>query len=134
MRSWPSSGPRMKSSMLLMPKLGATWPTIAHRDLDVLGLRLALDLLEALDRHLPGQLEIRAGGRPEPEYELARIDLGEQLGAQLQSDQPEDQPASRQIAGHHHPSPANQLFNHPLEDVLNSIEEPLLLLVLPPCA
>ena len=26
-RSQPSSGPRMKSTMLSMPKLGATWPT-----------------------------------------------------------------------------------------------------------
>ena len=26
MRNWPSSGPRMKSTMLSMPKFGATWP------------------------------------------------------------------------------------------------------------
>ena len=26
-RTWPSSGPRMKSTMLSMPKLGGTWPT-----------------------------------------------------------------------------------------------------------
>ena len=63
----------------------------AHRDLDVLGLRLVLDLLEALHRHLPGQLEVRAGRRPEPEHELSRVDLGEQLGADLQAQHPEDQ-------------------------------------------
>ena len=68
---------------------------VAHRDLDVLGLRLVLDLLEALHRHLPGQLEVRAGRRPEPEHELPRVDLGEQLGADLQPQQPEDQAARR---------------------------------------
>ena len=26
-RNWPSSGPRMNSTMLSMPKLGGTWPT-----------------------------------------------------------------------------------------------------------
>ena len=26
-RNWPSSGPRMNSTMLSMPKFGATWPT-----------------------------------------------------------------------------------------------------------
>ena len=61
---------------------------VAHRDRDVLGLRLALDLLEALDRHLPGQLEVRAGRRPEPEHEFPRIDLREQLGADLQAQHP----------------------------------------------
>ena len=68
---------------------------VAHRDRDVLGLRLALDLLEALDRHLPGQLEVRAGRRPEPEHEFARIDLRKQLGADLQAQHPEDQAARR---------------------------------------
>ena len=32
-RNWPSSGPRMNSTMLSMPKFGATWPDEAHRDL-----------------------------------------------------------------------------------------------------
>ena len=73
----------------------------AHRDLDVLGLRLALDLLQALHRHLPGQLEIRARRRPEPEHELARIDLRKQLRADLQPQQPENQGARRQIARNH---------------------------------
>ena len=68
---------------------------VAHRDLDVLGLRLVLDLLQALHRHLPGQLEVRAGRRPEPQHELPRIDLREQLGADLQAQQPEDQAARR---------------------------------------
>ena len=68
---------------------------VAHRDLDVLGLRLVLDLLQALHRHLPGQLEVRAGRRPEPEHELPRVDLREQLGADLQPQQPEDQRTRR---------------------------------------
>ena len=87
-----------------MPKFGATWPDEAHRDLDVLGLRLALDLLEALHRHLPGQLEVRARRRPEPEHELARIDLRKQLGAEPDAQLPEDQDADDEIARHHQPS------------------------------
>ena len=67
----------------------------AHRDLDVLGLRLALDLLEALHRHLPRQLEVRAGRRPEPQHELARIHLREQLGAEPHPHHPEDQATRR---------------------------------------
>ena len=94
-RNWPSSGPRMNSTMLSMPKFGGDLADEAHRDLDVLGLRLALDLLEALHRHLPRQLEVRARRRPEPQHELPRIDLREQLGADLQPQQPEDQRARR---------------------------------------
>ena len=65
----------------------------AHRDVDVLGLRFVLDLLQALDGHLPGQLEIRAGRRPEAEHELARIDLRKQLGADLQPQHPPESAA-----------------------------------------
>ena len=82
-----------------------------------------------------GQLEVRPGGRPEPEHELARIDLGKQLGAELQAHQPEDQPADRQVAGHHDPAPADEQLDHPREDVLSiAIEKTLRLLGLASCA
>ena len=59
------------------------------------GFASLLDLLEALHGHLPGQLEVRAGRRPEPEHELPRVDLREQLGADLHPQHPEDQAARR---------------------------------------
>ena len=88
-------GPAHEEHHVVDAEVGGDLADVAHRDLDVLGLRLVLDLLQALHRHLPGQLEVRAGRRPEPEHELPRIDLGEQLGADLHAQQPEDQGTRR---------------------------------------
>ena len=89
---------------------------VAHRDLDVLGLRLALDLLEALDRHLPRQLEVRAGRRPEPQHEFPRIDLRETArcrpaspAARAPGRTPRDRPApSASAAGRTSPPPCRK--------------------------
>ena len=86
-------GPAHEEHHVVDAEVGGDLAHVAHRDLDVLGLRLLLDLFEALHRHLPGQLEVRARRRPEPEHELPRVDLGEQLGADLQPQLPEDQGA-----------------------------------------
>ena len=64
-------------------EVGRNLADVTHRDVNVLGLCLFFDLLQTLYRHFPGQLEVRPRGRPEPQYELPRIDLGEQLGPDL---------------------------------------------------
>ena len=70
-------GPAHEEHHVVDAEVGGDLAHVAHRDLDVLGLGLALDLLEALHRHLPRQLEVRARRRPEPQHEFARIDLRE---------------------------------------------------------
>ena len=85
-------------------EIGGDLTHVTHRDLDVLGLRLVFDLLQAFHRHLPGQLEIRAGRRPEPEHELPGIDLGEQLGAYLEPQLPENEGTCAEVERDHQPA------------------------------
>ena len=77
-------GPAHEQHHVVDAEIGRDLADVAHGDLDVLGLGFALDLLQALDGHLAGELEVGPGRRPEPQHELARIDLGEQLVADLQ--------------------------------------------------
>ncbi len=111
-------GPAHEEQHVVDAEVRGDLPDEAHRDLDVLGLRLALDLLEALHRHLPGQLEVRAGRRPEPEHELARIDLREQLGADLQTQHARGPAARREIARDHQPSQADE----PVHDLAINVD------------
>ncbi len=131
MRNWPSSGPRMNSTMLSMPKFGGDLADEAHRDRDVLGLRLVLDLLEALHRHLPRQLEVGARRRPEPEHELPRIDLGEQLGADLHPQQPEDQAARPEIDRHGQPAQPDEPAHRLAINLECPVEQPRFPLAMP---
>ena len=101
----------------------------------MLGLRLALDLLQALDRHLPRQLEVRAGRRPEPQHEFPRIDLREQLGADLQAQHPEHQAARHEIDRHRQPAQPDEPAHRPAVDLEEPVEQPGLLLAMAPvCA
>ena len=84
------------------------------------GFASLLDLLEALHRHLPGQLEVRAGRRPEPEHELPRVDLREQLGADLHPQQPEDQAARHEVARDDQPPQPDE----PAHGLAITLEEP----------
>ena len=94
----------------------------AHGDLDVLGLGLALDFGQTLHRHLPGQLEVRARRRPEPQHELTGVNLGKELGAHLHAQHPEDQPARRDVSRHHHPAQVHEPVHHLAVDLEHPIE------------
>ena len=129
-RNWPSSGPPHEENHVVDAEVRGDLADEAHRDLDVLGLRLALDLLEALHRHLPRQVEVRAGRRPEPEHELARIHLREQLGADPHPHHPEDQATHREIARYHPPAQPDQPFHGVGIGLQQPVEQPALLSVL----
>ena len=95
------------------------------------GFASFLDLLEAFHRHLPGQLEVRARRRPEPEHELPRIDLREQLGSHLQPQLPEHQGTRRQIDRHHHPAQADEPAHELAINLEKPIEQPRLRVAMP---
>ena len=97
-RNWPSSGPRMNSSMLFMPIVGRLLAGKTHRNLDVHWTGLLLDHLQAAHRHLPGQFVVGPRRRPESQHELARIDLRKQFAAQLAADHAQHQRANDHVA------------------------------------
>ena len=101
-------GPAHEQHHVVDAEVRCDLPDVAHRDLDVLGLRLALDLLQTLERHLPRQLEVRAGRRPEPQHELARIDLRKQLRADLQPRPARITHTCHQIDRHRQPARAGR--------------------------
>ena len=76
----------------------------AHGDLDVLGPCFVLDLLEALQTHLPGQLVARPGRRPEPQHEFPGIDLWEQFGTDLEAQHRQDDATRDEIDRDHQPA------------------------------
>ena len=71
-----------------MPKFGATWPTKPI----VIAMFSAFASCSISSRHFTAICRVSSkpepGRRPQPEHELSRINLGEQLGADLQSAAP----------------------------------------------
>ncbi len=72
------------------------------------------------------------GRRPEPQYELARVDLREQLPADLHSQQPQDQGARPDIAQDHPPPQADEPAHRLAISLEHPVEKAALLLAMPP--
>ena len=73
-------------------------------EMATLPLGLLVDHVQDLDGRLPRQFVLGPGRGAEADHELAGVDLGKQLGADLRPHQPEDQPARRQIGGDDDPA------------------------------
>ena len=68
-----------------------------------------LDLLQALDRHLPRQLEVRAGRRPEPQDEFApNRSAGTARCRPATPASQRTRPHAAEISRHHEPAQANE--------------------------
>ena len=83
----------------------------AHRNLDVLGLCFLLDDFQALNRHLPRQLKVRAGRRAEAKHELSGIDLRKKLGTNLQAKSSEHADTCDDVHRDHNPAEGDKPFD-----------------------